>query len=411
MTPADAANKALHETLAAVQLLLKCCMMLQQDDPDALKISDEIARHVVSVVLLPTIPYGITIIDINTFGAGQRLKALRRNCYLVLPAVTVMCCRCVRLLKGWGLCDSTRLDVHHRQQSENPKPPAVQQDDALPPVPSSSDPRSQKSVPKRNRLMSGDEDNVQTRPAFVTQIIRSSKVAPSLLIIEEHAAPAHSNCSEGADDRGFWDVENRPVEWGWDSAIAMAVEKCDKCNKLDVACLVLLDKKITCAINSVGVRERMQAKAKAKAAEDSSNPVRCSKSCVPKSRVVNKTPVNTRFHKMWIQPASSSSQIQHNIVEQGETAPDDQVVSVDVTPARTEVEPMPMISLSVPMELEAARAVDPAAPEPTTRDILQSIQDLGRQLDLFATNERVDELDARLGSVEDIFGRRLNALE
>ncbi|KAG1812992.1 hypothetical protein EV424DRAFT_1349187 [Suillus variegatus] len=311
----------------------------------------------------------------------------------------------------------------------------------------SSDPWSWKSVPKRNRLMSSDEDNVQTRPAFVTQ------VAPSPLIIEEHAAPAHSNCSEGADDRGFWDAENRPVEWGRDSAIAMAVEKCDKCNKLDMACLVLPDKKvgciqlactncdemkITCAINGVGVRERMQAKAKA--AEDSSNPVRCSKSCVPKSRVVNKTLVNTRSRKTWIRPASSSSQIQHNIVEQGETAPDDQVVSADVTPARTEVEPMPMIGSSVPMELEAARAVtpkfyidtiyltyllltylpfylqvggvvDPAAPEPTTRDILQSIQDLGRRLDLFATNERVDELDARLGSVEDIFGRRLNALE
>jgi hypothetical protein len=112
MTPADAANEALHETLAAVQLLLKRCMMLQQDDPDALKISDEIARRVVSVVLLPIIPYGITI---NAFGAGQRLEALRRNCYLVLPAVTVMRCRCARLLKGRGLCDSTGLDVHHRQ--------------------------------------------------------------------------------------------------------------------------------------------------------------------------------------------------------------------------------------------------------------------------------------------------------
>jgi hypothetical protein len=53
--------------------------------------------------------------------------------------------------------------------------------------------------------------------------------------------------------------------------------KCDKCVKLDVPCIVLPDKKygftrlacancdemkITCAIDGVGVRERLQAKAK-----------------------------------------------------------------------------------------------------------------------------------------------------
>ncbi|KAG1794984.1 hypothetical protein EV424DRAFT_1353657 [Suillus variegatus] len=213
-----------------------------------------------------------------------------------------------------------KMGKSRKRQAEDDDPEEVKSVD-MP----SSDPRSRKSVPKRNRLMSGDEDNVQMRPAFVTQ------VAPSPLIIEEHVAPARLNCSEGADDRGFWDVKNRPVEWGRDSAIATAVEKCNKCNKLDVACLVLPDKKvgcirlactncdemkITCAINSIGIRERMQAKAKA--AEDSSNPVRRSKSCVPKSRVVNKTPVNIRSHKTRIRPASSSPQIQHNIVEQGD---------------------------------------------------------------------------------------------
>jgi hypothetical protein len=35
-------------------------------------------------------------------------------------------------------------------------------------------------------------------------------------------------------------------------------------------------------------------------------------------------------------------------------------VSVDITPARTQVELMPTIGSSVPMELEAAQAVDPA---------------------------------------------------
>lgn len=72
---------------------------------------------------------------------------------------------------------------------------------------------------------------------------------------------------------------------------------------------------------------------------------------------------------------------------------------------------MPTMRPSVQAEAETPRAVNPAQPEPTARDILQSIQDLGRRLDLLATSERVDELDARLGSVEDVFGRRLNALE
>jgi hypothetical protein len=50
-------------------------------------------------------------------------------------------------------------------------------------------------------------------------------------------------------------------------------------------------------------------------------------------------------------------------------------------------------------------------PEPTARDILQSIHDLGRRFDLLATNERVDMLDARLDTVEERLDHRLNALE
>ncbi|KAG2094240.1 uncharacterized protein F5147DRAFT_840366 [Suillus discolor] len=50
-------------------------------------------------------------------------------------------------------------------------------------------------------------------------------------------------------------------------------------------------------------------------------------------------------------------------------------------------------------------------PEPTGRDIMQGIHNLGRRLDLLVTNERVDALDARVGMVEEIFGRRLTALE
>jgi hypothetical protein len=45
------------------------------------------------------------------------------------------------------------------------------------------------------------------------------------------------------------------------------------------------------------------------------------------------------------------------------------------------------------------------------RDILQGIQDLGRRFDLLATGEQVDALEARVGAVEEIWGKRLAALE
>jgi hypothetical protein len=52
-----------------------------------------------------------------------------------------------------------------------------------------------------------------------------------------------------------------------------------------------------------------------------------------------------------------------------------------------------------------------ADPEPTARDILQGIRDLSKRLDLFATNDRVDALEIRVRSVENILHQRLNALE
>ncbi|KAG1894256.1 uncharacterized protein F5891DRAFT_985143 [Suillus fuscotomentosus] len=50
-------------------------------------------------------------------------------------------------------------------------------------------------------------------------------------------------------------------------------------------------------------------------------------------------------------------------------------------------------------------------PESTVRHVLESIQDLGRRLDLFATNEHVEAWEARVALVESVFNQRLKALE
>ncbi|KAG1789223.1 hypothetical protein EV424DRAFT_1355830 [Suillus variegatus] len=63
-------------------------------------------------------------------------------------------------------------------------------------------------------------------------------------------------------------------------------------------------------------------------------------------------------------------------------------------------------------EADQPMGVDhPAEQEPTAKDILQAIWDLGNKFDLLATNERVDALDAKVNSVEEVFGHWLTTLE
>ncbi|KAG1868409.1 hypothetical protein F4604DRAFT_1682338 [Suillus subluteus] len=242
-----------------------------------------------------------------------------------------------------------------------------------------------------------------------------------------------------ADDRGFWDAETRhrfrltnfqPDGWGNDSAIATAVEhsirhhprKCDKCTKLNVPCLVLQDKKfgctrlacancdkmkITCAIDGVGIRERMQAKAKSKVAVAAANPPKCLKSRA-KSRAISKPPA-----KICV---GETSNVEPKIEDDlGAKQPID-VAPLDIVPAPKDIAPVEMAPLDIaPASLDSqllggTHHAGPAqqleevqipaanhltAPEPTARDILQGIQDLGRKFDMLATNKRVDVLDAR----------------
>jgi hypothetical protein len=132
----------------------------------------------------------------------------------------------------------------------------------------------------------------------------------------------------------------QPALWGQDSHIATPLQashsaydchniltilqysvrhhprKCDKCRKLDIPCLVLPDKKfgctrlacancdqmkITCAINGVGVRERLQAKT----AVAASNPPKHSGTRIPKSRA--KTPGRSSRKTNLAPPPPSSS--------------------------------------------------------------------------------------------------------
>ncbi|KAG2100175.1 uncharacterized protein F5147DRAFT_655618 [Suillus discolor] len=156
-------------------------------------------------------------------------------------------------------------------------------------------------------------------------------------------------------------ITSKPIskkEWGSDDDIATPW-KCDKCAKLDIACIVLPNKKfghmrlacancdsmkITCAIDSIGVRQRLQAK--------------------------------------------------FNMKEEKKL--------MDILPGQAHMQPEDAQSLA-PTNLPE--------PEPTAREILQGIQDLGRRLDLLAANERVDALEVRVGSMETNLLKRLDALE
>ncbi|KAG1806394.1 uncharacterized protein HD556DRAFT_1302881 [Suillus plorans] len=182
------------------------------------------------------------------------------------------------------------------------------------------------------------------------------------------------------------DKKRQPAKWGQDSQIA-TLWKCDKCTKLDIPCIVLPDKKfgytrlacancdqmkITCAIDGVGVRQRMQAKA----AAATSQPARNSRTRMKTSCAISKTPEKPG------------------------------------PPAGVPMSTVPTVGTSRRPEQGNQPALENRTdPEPTARDILQGIRDLGRRLDLLATNERVDALEVRVHSVENVLHQRLDALE
>ncbi|KAG1789222.1 hypothetical protein EV424DRAFT_1355829 [Suillus variegatus] len=248
---------------------------------------------------------------------------------------------------------------------------------------------------------------------------------------------------EIVDERGFWDAESRPVGWGLDATVATAVEhsvryhprKCDKCIKMDVRCIVLPDKKfgctrlacancdemkITCAIDGVGIRQRLQAKAQKAVIKTGVNPeFKRSRTHAPKSRAAVKTPVLSAPPKTSKLSGRSSSLALKKVVfekppiEVGQEPkvmiPDD--ATMQASRNTESVRSLQLPPVDMPAPLIPSTAATPSEPEPTARDILQSIHDLGRRFDLLATDERMDALHARVDSVERRISLRLTALE
>ncbi|KAG1898338.1 uncharacterized protein F5891DRAFT_1191012 [Suillus fuscotomentosus] len=461
MTPADTANEVLDTTLAAVQLLIKRCTLLESGYPEALRISDEIARRVAKDLKLhggnatsfspqllscaavvrecskagtfQTMPDWTSVIDNDPRIKGHPRFNKTLN-YRSRAADEIPI-----LLDSEPVTSSgTHAAVHFAPLAIAP-PPTLSPlpiDRAFvnspsqaiaPPSPSPTSmalepltplPVSAVSIPSKYNLFVPGTKNAKTAPKAGNRKKRKAEDngaeevklgnipnAPSrfgkssqkrskhvsgdnrnehtdIASVIENVALERSDSTEMANERGFWDAETRPVEWGRDSAIAMAAE-------------------------------RMQAKAKAMAAEAVANPTRRSKSRAPKSRVINKTVVNTRSRKTPMPPNRSLSVVEDDIVEHEDLALAGEPKYMDVAPAQAEVLPIPTMGSSVSVEPQgqSVALVNPAEYEPTARDILQSIQDLGRRLDGLATNDRVNNLEERLDSVEEVVGRRLDVLE
>ncbi|KAG2092286.1 uncharacterized protein F5147DRAFT_779680 [Suillus discolor] len=272
-------------------------------------------------------------------------------------------------------------------------------------------PLSRQSAPKRKKkFMSDDEENRPTRSILITQKHKSLPLRASAV-----AGPVNPMPSDTVN-KGFWDADTRPAGWGRDSTIAMAAEysvryhprKCDKCVKLD----------ITCAIDGIGVQERLQAKSKG----DEALPPKCTQICTPKSHPT-KTQAKSVTTKRKKNPARGFTRAGQKAVVldlsgdshadqpmEGVTQHPDPLAPPAMQPLETVLPPATAQPITDPA-VGSSRLRHQPKPKPTARDILHSIHDLGRRFNLLATNEWVDTLDTRLGVMEKTLDVRLTVLE
>ncbi|KAG2086825.1 uncharacterized protein F5147DRAFT_659124 [Suillus discolor] len=461
--PLEVANDALNVTLTVVQSLMKRCIKVKEGDPEALRLSDEIARRVAKDLKLYSGDATSFSPQLLSFAAIVKQHS-KGGAFENIPDWTSVTNDDPRIQshprfeKTVHYCPPSTLRIPTITTSTDiPATVPTTPDFIVPPSAASTPPsmpshtvlglvakpvaepkrslwlRSRKNPPvlahfstgpparflhlymseaeKKQFLEAGSsnkrkaEDQDADGAVAVANKKRKSKSdvkqEPTGVIYELLPVATDKDVPLVAD-KGFRDVEAQPAEWGSDSDVATPWQhsvryhprQCDKCAKLDIACLVLPDKKfgytclactncdnkkITCTIDSVGVQQRLQGKA-AKASCDASKGPKTSK-----SRAVSKTLAAGPSHSQW-------SIVVHEGVE-GKPR--------EVLPGRPQMQPEH--GQSVPTNL--------LEPEPTAREILQGIQDLGRKLDLLAVNERVDALEVRVGSVETNLLKRLDELE
>ncbi|KAG2086819.1 uncharacterized protein F5147DRAFT_781516 [Suillus discolor] len=512
MTP-EVANDVLDTMLATLQSLIKCCIHLKQGDPEALKLSDEIARRVAKDLRLyggSATPFSPQLLScaavVRQYSKGGTFESLpdwnsvvdddpcikshlrfhKTLDYRPLAAVGTLPILKVRatglssIIKPLTVPAAVRPFIKQAPTLEanlallSPLPASLELEPLtlLAPSVTSSTPATTKYklfVPgnmsnkvkvtphsTNDKKRKAEEDNTnsadtprspsRSRKQNLKKIKKlSSHYAQDQLRIKKNGTTKETSLSAGsekvsdpetqdaidmASDDSFWDAETRPRDWGLDSTIATEVEhsiryhpqKCDKCKKLGIPCIT----KVTCAINGMGVRDRLQAEAKAKAVARVAKPPKRSQSRVPKVRAVNKTLKKVSPAAPSILAVPSAADVMEDNVEHGgehrtlqKAAPSilavpssshvmEDIVEHGMAPAEATLSPpiaTPMM-INHPME-----ANHPAEPEPTAKDILQAIWDLESKFDLLATNEWVDALDAKVVLVEEVFGHRLAMLE
>ncbi|KAG1868412.1 hypothetical protein F4604DRAFT_1927275 [Suillus subluteus] len=477
MTPLEIANDALNATLEAVQSMMKRCMKLKEDDPVTLTLSDEIARQVAKDLKLHggsttsfsprLLSCAATVRQCSKAGAFVSLPnwnaVVDNDPHINTPTVpqdcglsffhslcqrrtrthhVVICCTGESAISdtdthkydpGKPLISDIQSTVTAAEVQEPPAP--------LPPSIASVTVRHNIFVarnikmeakatmppPTKTKKRKAEADNSEPVPPPVSRKALSVKACNAV-------APADMSASDFVDERGFWDAETRPTGWGDDCNIATAVEhsvryhpqKCDKCIKLDVPCIVLPNKKfrcirlacsecdemkITCAIDSAGIRQRLQAKAKEAVIKPRANPLpKCSRTRAPKSGEVAKTPLTSAPPKT-TKPATHSYSHAEKKVVLDNSPIEARQLPMDLMPDHMNVQAPSNMQSFGSFDLPEVQPPAPVNMAATVPDVLHGIHELGRKFDLLATNDRMDALDARVDSVEQRISLRLMVLE
>ncbi|KAG2085891.1 uncharacterized protein F5147DRAFT_781850 [Suillus discolor] len=470
--PPEAANEALNVTLTFVQLLMKRCIEVKKDDPEALRLSDEIAKRVAKDLKLyggnatsfspqllsfaavirqhsrggtfESVPNWTSVIDddprIKSHLRFQKTVHYRQpsadvpaiatltaistavptTMTLIVPPLTPSALPRVLSHMESDLLSKLVVEPKLSLRRARKNPPVLRHfpagplarfhhlygtafmrkpENAVLQVSNSKkwkaedEDRDEATAVAKAKLPSPSEEPAKKRKKLISNV---QKGPTGTILVKTKGLPVTTDQDILlVNKKDFRDTATRPAEWGSDSHIATPRQhsvhyhprQCDKCTKLNMPCVVLPDKKfgytclacancdsmkIACAIDGVGVRQRLQGKS----AKASSNPA--------------KYPRTTK--------SAPCPLPEQNIIEHKEA----------------EKKPMDILPGQMQMHLEHRQSPAPTSSlesEPTPRYILQSIQDLSRRLDLLATNERVDRLEARAGLVETNLLKLLNELE